>query len=69
MAREKLDATFRAPTTRRVIGPTGFPGPRADVAQLVEQLTRNEQVDRSNRFVGSIFFLKRRGIPPGQDCG
>ena len=26
----------------------------ADVAQLVEQLTRNEQVVRSNRIVGSI---------------
>ena len=29
---------------------------RADVAQLVEQLTRNEQVVRSNRIVGSIYF-------------
>ena len=27
----------------------------ADVAQLVEQLTRNEQVVRSNRIVGSIY--------------
>ena len=27
---------------------------RANVAQSVEQLTRNEQVDRSIRFVGSI---------------
>jgi hypothetical protein len=26
----------------------------ADVAQLVEQLTRNEQVVRSSRIVGSI---------------
>ncbi len=29
----------------------------ADVAQLVEQLTRNEQVVRSSRIVGSIFLL------------
>ena len=34
----------------------------ADVAQLVEQLTRNEQVVRSNRIVGSIFFLGFRGL-------
>ena len=37
-------------------------GPQADVAQLVEQLTRNEQVVRSNRIVGSTFLL---GIPSG----
>ncbi len=30
------------------------PAPGADVAQLVEQLTRNEQVVRSSRIVGSI---------------
>ena len=29
----------------------------ADVAQLVEQLTRNEQVVRSSRIVGSICVL------------
>ena len=29
----------------------------ADVAQLVEQLTRNEQVVRSSRIVGSIYLL------------
>ncbi len=29
---------------------------RADVAQLVEQLTRNEQVSGSNPLVGSTFF-------------
>ena len=29
--------------------------PGADVAQLVEQLTRNEQVVRSSRIVGSIY--------------
>ena len=36
--------------------------PRADVAQLVEQLTRNEQVVRSSRIVGSIFGIHRRGF-------
>ena len=34
----------------------------ADVAQLVEQLTRNEQVVRSSRIVGSIFSLRFRGL-------
>ena len=34
----------------------------ADVAQLVEQLTRNEQVVRSNRVVGA----KRPGGPLGE---
>ena len=34
----------------------------ADVAQLVEQLTRNEQVVRSNRIVGSIFSPGFRGL-------
>jgi hypothetical protein len=34
----------------------------ADVAQLVEQLTRNEQVVRSNRIVGSIFYSERRAL-------
>ena len=29
----------------------------ADVAQLVEQLTRNEQVVRSSRIVGSIYVF------------
>ncbi len=29
----------------------------ADVAQLVEQLTRNEQVVRSTRIIGSSFYL------------
>ena len=33
---------------------------RADVAQLVEQLTRNEQVVRSNRIVGSILVPRFR---------
>ena len=34
----------------------------ADVAQLVEQLTRNEQVVRSNRIVGSTLLLGLRGV-------
>ena len=34
----------------------------ADVAQLVEQLTRNEQVVRSNRIVGSILVLRIRAV-------
>ena len=36
---------------------------RADVAQLVEQLIRNQQVNGSSPFVGSIFSsLKGSGI-------
>ena len=38
--------------TKRIDNPANH---RADVAQLVEQLTRNEQVVRSNRIVGSIY--------------
>jgi hypothetical protein len=33
---------------------------QANVAQLVEQLTRNEQVVRSTRIVGSIPFISSR---------
>jgi hypothetical protein len=39
--------------------------PGADVAQLVEQLTRNEQVVRSSRIVGSISSLENRKLPRG----
>jgi hypothetical protein len=35
---------------------------RADVAQLVEQLTRNEQVVRSNRIVGSTIGVLVHGL-------
>jgi hypothetical protein len=38
----------------------------ADVAQLVEQLTRNEQVVRSSRIVGSIYVFGTREV--SQTC-
>ena len=43
--------------------------PGADVAQLVEQLTRNEQVVRSNRIVGSILLLASRPWRPPETRG
>jgi hypothetical protein len=38
----------------------------ADVAQLVEQLIRNQQVNGSSPFVGSIFLQLRSGRVGGQ---
>ena len=35
---------------------------QADVAQLVEQLTRNEQVNGSSPFVGSTFLLWNQAL-------
>ena len=41
----------------------------ADVAQLVEQLTCNQQVRGSSPLVGSTFFLERfPSWPKGADC-
>ena len=37
--------------------PTRMTEEQADVAQLVEQLIRNQQVNGSSPFVGSIVFL------------
>ena len=45
-----------AETSRRNTRETRFP---ANVAQLVEQLTRNEQVAGSSPAVGSLFFDRR----------
>ena len=36
---------------------------RADIAQLVERLIRNQQVISSSLIVGSIYFLRNKSQP------
>ncbi len=55
-----LNSRINRPTWRRESSPIRMAEEHADVAQLVEQLIRNQQVNGSSPFVGSSIYA---GLP------